>query len=216
MKKFNLFNEIIITDKQSLLNALNSHKEFGINPSGEIVYAPFKTNEMFIYKGTYTSPPTSALMPAQALKVQTVLGKNYQVVVDEDRLLIKAGPNWQEIIGFNTIGASYDDTTGDGVAAFAEKEHEDLGWHATEFDIDYRDIVEYLEENCDGTILCIEQEEPFMFSGFGFFADNKQAKQQMFDYCKNKINELLDEADEFERDDLDATQEAAAKYFDCL
>lgn len=216
MKKFNLFNEIIIADKQSLLSVLNSNKEFGINISGDIVYEPFKDNEMFIYKGKYTKPQASALMPASPLSIETVLGKNYQVVVDGERLLIKAFSNWQELISVNNPRASYDDTTGDGVAAFAEEEHEKIGWQATEFDIDYRDIVDHLEEKCDGTILCIEQEEPFMFSGFGFFADNAQATQIMYDYCQAKVKELLDEEDEFERDDLDDDQEAAAKFFKVL
>ena len=69
MKKFNLFSEIIIADKQSLLSALNSNKEFGINISGKIVYEPFKNNEMFIYKDKYTKPQASALMPASPLSL---------------------------------------------------------------------------------------------------------------------------------------------------
>lgn len=206
MKKFNLFNEIIITNKSSLLQAINSSKLFGINISGEIVYEPFSDNEIFIYQGK----------PEIVENFTTVLGKNYQLVEDNERVLIKAFSNWQELIRINTPRASYDDTTADGVAEFSNKKLENIGWQVTEFNVGYRTLVELLEEKCEGVILCIEQEEPYQFSGLGFLSDNPHAEKIMFKYCQNIVKDKLDNDEDFDKDDLEDDQEEAAKFFNCL
>ena len=213
MKKFNLFKEIIIVNKPSLINAINSNKLFGITVSGEIKHEPFESNEILIYQGKHTPEPSSALKPAITPSLEKVLGKNYQVVEDDDRLLIKAFSNWQELIAVNTPRASYDDTTADGVAEFSYKKLEDIGWHATEFNIHYRTLVEVLEENCEGTMLCIEQEEPYQFSGLGFLSDNEHAHKFMFEYCQNHIKNLVETDDYFAKDELDDDQLEALEFF---
>ena len=213
MKKFNLFNEIIIAEKSSLLQAINSSKLFGITIKGEIIYEPFGDKEIFIYQGKHTPAPTSALTPATAPSLETMLGKNYQLVIDEERVLIKAFSNWQELIGVNTPRASYDDTTADGVAEFSNKELENIGWQATEFNVKYRDMVEHLEENCDGTILCIEQEEPYQFSGLAFLSDNEQAKEVLFTYCQSEAKKLMDSDPLYAKDELNDDEEEAAEFF---
>ena len=214
MKKFNLFKEIIIVEKASLLQAINSAKVFGINTKGEIIYEPFSDKEILIYQGKYTPAPTSALVPATTPSLETMLGKNYQLVVDEDRVLIKAFSNWQELISVNTPRASYDDTTGDGVAEFSNKELENIGWQATEFNINYRTMVEHLEENCEGTLLCIEQEEPsYQFSGLAFFSDDSHAKEVLFNYCQSEAKKLMESDPLYAKDELTDDEEEAAEFF---
>jgi len=213
MKKFNLFNEIIIAQKSSLLQAINSSKLFGITIKGEIIYEPFGDKEIFIYQGKHTPVPTSALTPATAPSLETMLGKNYQLVIDEERVLIKAFSNWQELIGVNTPRSSYDDTTADGVAEFSDKELENIGWQATEFNVKYRDMVECLEENCDGVILCIEQEEPYQFSGLAFLSDDKQAQEVLFTYCQSEAKKLMDSDPLYAKDELNDDEEEAAEFF---
>ena len=206
MKKFNLFNEIIIVDKPSLVKAINSKKVFGINISGEIKYQPYLDNEIFIYEGS----------PEIIDNFSKILGKNYNIVEDENRVLIKAFSNWQGLITLNTPRASYDDTTADGVAEFSNKDLEDIGWQATEFNVRYRALVELLEEKCEGTILCIEQEEPYQFSGLGFLDDNAHAKEVMFEYCKKIAKDKLENDDDFKVENLTEDEEEAAKFFNCL
>ncbi len=213
MTKFNLFKEIIIAEKASLLQAINSAKVFGINIKGEIIYEPFSDKEILIYQGKYTPAPTSALTPTATPPLETVLGKNYQLVIDGQRVLIKAFSNWQELIGINTPRASYDDTTADGVAEFSNKELENIGWQATEFNIKYRDLVELLEEKCDGTILCIEQEEPYQFSGLGFLSDDEQAKEVRFEYCQKEAKKLMNNDPMYAKDELNDDEEEAAEFF---
>ena len=213
MKKFNLFKEIITANKSSLLQAINSSKVFGIDNYGEVKYEPFTDNDIFIYIGKHTPKQASALMQNSTPTLQTILGKNYQVVEDDERVLIKAFSNWQEIIGFNTQRASYDDTTADGVAEFSNKNLEDIGWQATEFGITYRTLVEYLEEKCEGTLICIEQEDPYQFSGLGFIANNEDAKEILFDYCQNKIKKLVNEEVEYNKDNITDDEKEAAEFF---
>jgi hypothetical protein len=203
MKKFNLFKEIIILNKPSLLNAINSKKIFAITIDGEIKFEPFNETDIFIYQG----------LPEIVSDFTQVLGKNYQLVEDGDRVLIKAFSNWQELISLNTPRASYDDTTADGVAEFSDKDLEEIGWHATEFNIQYRSLVELLEERCEGIVLCIEQEDPYQFSGLGFISDNAHAKRVMFEYCKSIAKDKLENDPDFKRDQLTDDEEEAAEFF---
>jgi len=214
MKKFNLFKEIITANRQDVLNAINSKKTFGINIQGDVVYEPYAPKEILIFEGKYTPKQISALTPPQALKLDDFFGKNYQVVEDDERVLIKAFSNWQELIGLNTSRCSYDDTTADGVAEFSDKDLEEIGWQATEFNIKYRDLVEEIESKCDGYIFCIEQEEPqYQFSGLGFIADDKQAYQVMFAFAKAHVQKMIETHEDFKRELLTEDEEEAAKFF---
>ncbi|QOY51462.1 hypothetical protein [Candidatus Sulfurimonas baltica] len=216
MKQFNLFKEIITIDRSVLLKAINSSKLFGIEISGNIVYEPFTANNILIFLGKHIQEQASALVPTQTITLESILGKNYQIVEDDDRVLVKAFSNWQEIIGFNTPRATYDDTTADGIAEFSDKELENIGWHATEFSIKYRELVDVLEEKCAGTIICIEQNEPYQFSGLGFLDDFADAKATLFDYCQTKIKNLMLEKDEYKKENLTDDELEAAEYFGLL
>jgi len=216
MKKFNLFNEIIVANKSEILTGINTAKLFAINIHGEVCYEPFSDKDIFIFKGQHENKQVSALTPPVNPSIESLLGKNYQIVEDDDRVLIKAFGNWQELIAINTPFASYDDTTADGVAEFSNKDLEDIGWHVTEFDVTYRELVELLEEKCDGVMLCIEQEEPYQFSGLGFLADDEQAKNVLYKYCQDKVKDKIANDVDFARDSLSDDEEEAAEFFKVL
>jgi len=202
MKKFNLIKEIIKTDKYKLSKAIASNKIFAINIYGNILYEPFGNDEILIYKDK-----------AQDNIISKSLGKNYQVVEDDDIVLIKAFSNWQEIISINIKNSSYDDTTADGVAEFSDTNLENIGWYATEFDIDYRTIVEAIEKKCDGVLLCIEQDEPYQFSGMGFIKNNQETYEFVFEFCQNIIKEKMQTDSYFQIDKLTEDEKEAAKFF---
>ena len=203
MKKFNLFNEIITAKTSEIKDAIDSGEKFAINSDGEVLKRELKDGDIIIYNGT----------PDKDKEIEKAFGPKYQIVVSGDRVLIKAFSNWQEIIAFNTPLASYDDTTADGVAEFSNKDLEDIGWQATEFNISYRELVEVLEEKVEGITLCIEQEEPYQFSGFGFITNNAQAKDVMFEYCKEKIKDKLKNDDNFKEEYLEDDQLEAKEFF---
>lgn len=212
MKKFNLFKEIIVVQRNDLLRALNSNKRFAISYRGDVVFEPFAANLISIYEGSI--PPVSPLATNLARPLSEILGRDYRIVEDDDRILIKATAAWQSIIGFNRLRALYDDTSGDGIAEFSEKILENIGWHATEFNIQYRDIVDQFEEQCEGILICIEQEEPYQFSGLGFVFDIEAAQKLGFEYCTKVIKEKMANDEEFAT--LSDDEEEAAEFFKIL
>ena len=206
MKKFNLFTEIITANTKELQAAVDSGEKFAININGEISKEPYQDGEILIYSGT----------PDKDAELEKAFGSKYQVVLSDDRVLIKAFSNWQEIIAICTPLATYDDTTADGVAEFSNKDLEDIGWHATEFNVRYRELVELLEEKADGIILCIEQEEPYQFSGFGFISDYAQAKEIMYKYCQDIVKDKLANDEDFVEANLEEDEALAASFFKAL
>lgn len=212
MKKFNLFKEIIVVAKSDFLRAANSSKRFAISYKGEIVFEPFDSSLISIFEGSI--PPISPLAADRSRPLSTMLGDNYRVVEDDERILIKASGAWQSIINYNRMRALYDDTSGDGIAEFSDKPLEETGWHATEFNIGYRDIVERFEEECEGILLCIEQEEPYQFSGLGFVFDIDHARQIGFDYCAATIKEKIANDPDFAT--LTDDEEEAAEFFKAI
>ncbi len=213
MKKINLITEIIVVSNTELTQALSSNKEFAITVKGEIKYAPFETTDMFIYKGRITPETTTGLSIPKPLLKQELLGKDYQVVEDGERILIKAASAWQDIISYNTANCHYDDTTGDGIDVFKDQEMEDMGWKITDFDVSYRTLVEMLEDRADVTLLCYEQEEPYQFSGLGYFDDITQAREILFKYCQEVIKDKLANDSDYSEDMLDEDQEEAIEFF---
>ena len=217
MKKFNLFKEIITAKKSEVIQAINSGKTFGINYKGEIKNPPYAEKEILIFEGKHTAKPVSALTPPTPVKLADVFGTNYQIVEDDERILIKAFSNWQALIGLNTSRSSYDDTTADGVAEFSNKALENIGWLATEFNINYRNIVEELEEKAEGLTLCIEQEEPqYQFSGLGFIFDDDQAEKVVFEFAKSHVSDKIQNHEDFKKDLLTDDEEEAAEFFGLL
>ncbi len=211
MRKFNLFNEIIVVDKNELLNAINTNTEFAIDISGAIKFEPFSDDLIAIFKGKANKPSMLSVTPPT---IASMLDSSYKIVEDENRVLIKAFGLWQNIININRLNATYDDTSADGIDRFAIKELEQIGWHATEFNITYREIVDMLEEHADGVILCIEQAEPYQFSGLGFISDKNQALEIANSYCKQKISHLLKNDSDYST--LSDDESEAAEFFNLL
>ncbi|OQX60504.1 MAG: hypothetical protein B5M52_00005 [Helicobacteraceae bacterium 4484_230] len=208
MKKFNLVKEIIVVDHDRLLQAVNSEKSFGITYEGDIKYAPFDSSDIFIYQNSNNTGQSPVADYA------ALFGNTYQIVEDNERVLIKAAGAWKSIIEINIENAEYDDTSSDGIAEFADKELEDIGWNATEFDINYRELVEKMEESCDGLLFCVEHEgENYHFSGLGYIFDYPSTRKTLFDYCKTRIQELMENNEDFKKEVLDSDQLEATEFF---
>lgn len=206
MRKFNLFNEIIVVNKDELTKAKDMQEEFAIDIDGNIRKKPLNRSHILIYKG----------LGSKNLTIKDMFDNNYQVVEDGERILIKAFSAWQDIINLNRANATYDDTTADGVDRFPTQEMEEIGWHATEFKITYRALVEVIESECEGTLICIEQDEPYRFSGLGFVPDLYDAKVKMYDYCQKEVKRLIAEDDDYDPDMLNFEELEAANFFKAI
>ena len=212
MKKFNLFNEIIVAKSEDLKKAVSSNKEFGITIDGEVVY-DITPNHIYIYIGKAVPPTPNALSVPKPITIETLLGHNYKIVEDGERTLIKAGAAWQDILTYNIANASYDDSTGDGIAEFSDEILEDYGWYATDFAVNYRDMVDVIEKDVDGVLLCIEQEEPYQFSGLGFIHDIENARVKVKEYCINFIKDKLENDEDYVYESLDSDELEALEHF---
>ncbi len=212
MKKFNLFNEIIVVERSALLSAINSTKEFAITYEGALIMSDFESYPL-IYRGRVLPAPVSPLAPQQSRSLNDILGHHYAIVEDDERILIKAAAAWKEILNLNIRHCDYDDSSGDGISIFADKALEDMGWHATEFNIEYRDMVNIIESSCDGILLCIEQADPYQFSGLGFIFDKECARTHVRAFCKQQILEKLTHDPLFTKENLTDDELEAADFF---
>ena len=210
MKKFNLIDELISVSQVDFIEALKSKKAFAICYDGTISYE-LDTQKPVIYKGR---PQTLNSVSGTSVPITQILGKEYTITLNGPKLDIKASMAWQSIIALNIESASYDDTTGDGISHFTDDILEDMGWHATDFDINYREMVEYLEEKLDeGLIFCIERDEPYQFSGFGFIFNHEKARELLKEYIVSRIQKLRADDPLFSDENLDEDQEEALAFF---
>ncbi len=212
MKKINLFEEIVVVDKALLLKALESSKAFGITYDGRVV--DDDCEKALIYFGVAKLTP-SFVAPQKSLDIQELLGKEYRVIEESEKVLIKASAAWQKIISINVKNADYDDTTSDGIGEFTDAKLESIGWHAADFNINYRDMVDVLERECSGVLLCIEQDEPYQFSGLGFLDDVQKSYETLFEYCQKRVLKLMEDDCDFTVENLDDDELESARFFRC-
>lgn len=200
-KKINLLKDSIAVQNVQFAKALNSNREFGITVNGEIDYE-FSNDKIYIFKGK-----------ANLLQKQQPLGKGYKISSTFVSVSISAGSNWNEVEDLNSKNALYKDDSAEGVDSFNDPIMEEIGWHSVEFKISYRELVEELEEKCNGTVICIERDdEPYMFNGLGFMAqeDIKKGRDTLREFVKNRILSKLEKDREeykeygFSEEELDA------------
>jgi hypothetical protein len=215
MKKFNIDNERIIVEKKSIMEAINSGKTFGITHLGKVVYPPYNTSDIFIFKGSMDiDAPSFAI--AKEKGVSTIFGELYKIEETPETVIINASLAWGDIVGFNLENASYDDTTNDGIMDLGDNELEDMSWHATEFNINNRDISEVIENKCDGTLFCLHKEEPFMFSALIFIEDMDCARKKVKEYITTVIEHKIENDPNFKRESLTKDEEEAALFFNII
>ncbi len=96
--------------------------------------------------------------------------------------------NWQKIIDYNKNQFLYFDHQSDGVEIFEDSIMEDIGWHASPLEISYREISEFIEENCDGTLVFYDN--GVQFNGFAIVdnIEDVRAKTKEFVVQKAKQN----------------------------
>jgi len=206
--KVNLLKDRITVNKKELLHAIESKKQFGITLSGDLRYFPFDKKEIFIYQGQL-----SASSSASATKPQDFLGENYEVTPKEETFLINAAKAWQDIITYNVPYCHYHDTCENGLTEFLDETLENMGWMIIDFDVTYKEMLEFLEKNVSTTLLYIQSDEPYYFNSIGYFDDIKTTTEIFFTYCQEKIQDKLANDPDYTYDYLDEDQQEAVAYF---
>ena len=134
---------------------------------------------------------------------------NYKPVITGTICKIKPLNNWQKIIGMNAENMLYFDHQSDGVEIFEDKVLENYGWHASVLEINYRAISDFIEENCEGTLLCYDNE--IQFNGFVLVDNIDDVRAQVKEFIINKTKENIKEGI-IEVDDDDVIE--ALEFFD--
>lgn len=85
----------------------------------------------------------------------------------------------------------YFDHQTDGVELFEDKELENIGWLSIVCDISYREISDFIEANCNGTLVYYDNE--IQFNGFVIVDDINDVREKVKDFISNKIKEKIEE-----------------------
>ena len=97
----------------------------------------------------------------------------------------------------------YHDHPNDGIDLFCDDQLEEMGWHSSAFDfIKYRDIANFIEENCEGTLTF--NDHPMGFNGFVEVDNIEDVRVKVKEFIIETIkNNKLDEYDD---DQLEALE----------
>ena len=199
MKKINIKYLELNIDITHILNLYASKTPIIIDVDGNI-YTKLEEvqKKAVIYKNMQTKQ-ISSMLDAKAIASQ--LFSDYKPTINGAICKIKPVSNWQNIIDMNKENMLYFDHQSDGVEMFEDKELEDYGWNASALEINYREISEFIEEFCDGVLLCYDNE--IQFSGFVIVDDVKDVKQKVKEYIINKTKEnIKNESIDIEDDDV--------------
>lgn len=199
MKKINIKDLELNIDITHILNLYASKTPIIIDVDGNI-YTKLEEVEKkaVIYKNMQTKQ-ISSMLDAKAIASQ--LFADYKPNIVGTICKIKPVSNWQNIIDLNKENMLYFDHQSDGVELFEDKELEDYGWNASALEINYREISEFIEEFCEGVLLCYDNE--IQFSGFVIVDNVNDVKVKVKEYIINKTKENIKEQTiDIEEDDV--------------
>ncbi len=206
MKKINIKNIELNIDIVQILNLCNVKKTIFIDIDGNVYTEETQTIDKAIIFKSDSSKQLSNLLDAKAIALE--LFSAYKPVITGTICKIKPLQNWQKIIGLNAATMLYFDHQSDGVEIFEDKDLEDYGWQASALDINYREISDFIEENCEGTLLCYDNE--IQFNGFVIIDNIQNTRNQVKEFIINRANEKITNK-EIELDDDDVIE--AFEYF---
>ncbi len=199
MKKINIKDLELNIDITHILNLYSSKTPIIIDVDGNVY-----TNEKDVEKKAVIYKNMDVKQLSSMLDAKTIASKlftDYKPSINGAICKIKPVGNWQNIIDMNKENMLYFDHQSDGVEMFEDKELEDYGWNASALEINYREISEFIEEFCEGVLLCYDNE--IQFSGFVIVEDVTDVKQKVKEYIINKTKEnIKNESIDVEDDDV--------------
>ena len=199
MKKINIKDLELNIDITHILNLYASKTPIIIDVDGNIYTKLEEVKKKAVIYKNMDSKQISSILDAKAIASQ--LFADYKPNIVGTICKIKPVSNWQNIIDLNKENMLYFDHQSDGVELFEDKELEDYGWNASALDINYREISEFIEEFCEGVLLCYDNE--IQFSGFVIVENVNDVKQKVKEYIINKTKEnIKNESIEIEDDDV--------------
>ena len=188
MKKINIKDLELTIDITYILNLYASKTPIIIDVDGNI-YTKLEevVKKAIIYKNMDLKQFPQLL---DAKTITSQLFSEYKPNIAGTICKIKPVANWQNIIDMNKENMLYFDHQSDGVEMFEDKQLEDFGWNATVLEINYREICEFIEEYCEGILLCYDNE--IQFNGFVIVEDVNDVRVRVKEFIINKAKENID------------------------
>lgn len=187
MKKINLKDLELNIDISQIMNLIVSKSDIYIDLDGNI----FTTEEnleknILIYKSK-NKEELFTIFDAKTLAMRVF--KDFKPNIIGTICKIKPVMNWQNIIELNKKSMLYFDHQSDGVEIFEDEILESFGWYANDLEINYREISEFIEESCEGVLLCYDNE--IQFSGFVIVNNIEEVRLKVKDFIIKKANENI-------------------------
>lgn len=206
MEKINIKDLQLNIDIIQVLNLFSLKKTIKIDLNGNVLTQEDKKNNIIIYKNDCFE---SYGLLNEAKTIALKLFENYKPEIVGTICKIKPVINWQNIIDLNKDNMLYFDHQSDGVEIFEDKILEDYGWHANSLGISYRQISEFIEENCDGTLLYYDNS--VQFNGFCVVNDIEDVRLKVKNYISDEsLKNIKNESIDLEDNDV----QEALEYFD--
>jgi hypothetical protein len=205
-KRLNLLTDSVRVSNAEFSKASANGREFGIDMHGKVVTNPENSDSILVFKGAVS----------QMKQGESLLGKGYKTAVNFVNIEVKFTNAWDNVFEWNKAKSLYEDSSADGIDSFQDREIENIGWNSIEFDVTHRDIAEHLENVCEGEIVYIEQDNPYMFSGVAFMGESELplARERAKAFAKEKIVEKINEdIEEFRKYGFSDEQEEALEFF---
>lgn len=188
MNKINIKDLELNIDITQVLNLYASKSSIIIDVDGKIYNNIEDVRKKAVIYKNINNKQLSSMLDAKA--IASSLFADYKPVIAGAICKIKPVGNWQNIIDMNKENMLYFDHQSDGVEIFEDKILEDYGWHASALEINYREISEFIEESCEGTLLCYDNE--IQFSGFVIIENIEDVRVKVKDFIVKKANENLE------------------------
>ena len=187
MKKINIKDLELNIDITHILNLYASKTPIIIDVDGNVYTKLEEVIKKAVIFKNHEITQLSAMLDAKA--IASSLFADYKPTISGTICKIKPVSNWQNIIDMNKENMLYFDHQSDGVELFEDKTLEDYGWNASALDINYREISEFIEENCEGVLLCYDNE--IQFSGFVIVENIEDVRVKVKEYIINKTEENI-------------------------
>ena len=187
MKKINIKDLELNIDITQILNLHSSKTPIIIDVDGNIYTSENDVKKKAVIFKQITPKQISSMLDAKA--IASNLFADYKPNILGTICKIKPVSNWQNIIDMNKDNMLYFDHQSDGVEMFEDKTLEDYGWHASALEIKYREISEFIEDSCEGVLLCYDN--TIQFSGFVIIEDIENARLKVKDYIVNKAKQNI-------------------------
>ncbi|MDZ7819279.1 MAG: hypothetical protein U5K55_12050 [Aliarcobacter sp.] len=189
MKKINIKDLELNIDITQILNLYASKAPIIIDVDGKIYNNENDVKKKAVIYKNIDVKQMSSMLDAKA--IASTLFADYKPTITGAICKIKPVSNWQNIIDMNKENMLYFDHQSDGVEMFEDKELEDYGWNASALEINYREISEFIEDSCEGVLLCYDNE--IQFSGFVIVENIEDTKVKVKEYIANKAKQNIKE-----------------------